>query len=256
MSSDELQIDPDLDKEEAHDSIPSNTEPARGLASFFATPNASASSSSAQNAPTKKKAPRRLKAAAADIKQTRLGAGLKPVRLQLEPQVAESDESVVGNDATPLIESSGNGKSRKSRKRKDEEGQEMKEMAKSAKGNAASKKAVLPKGQHRKGELVEDMDTELETETGGESSKHPKGLSIAIYVPLRIKAQLISLCVFQVGSQPNESPPQCTLHRARHRTRSRMLYTSQILQTRLHRTRNPVPNVGSSVRWENPKSRR
>jgi hypothetical protein len=184
MSSDELQIDPDLDKEEGQDGMTGNIGPARNITSFFETSNASASSSAAPNASTKKKAPRRLKAAAADIKQTRLGAGLKPVRLQVEPQVTDSSDCEVGNGAMLVLKGSTNDKPRKNRKRQDEEGQQMREMSKSARGNAASERAVIPKGNRRKRELLEEIDTEPDTETGGESSKQPKGVYIAIRVPL------------------------------------------------------------------------
>jgi len=193
MSSDELQIDPDLDKEERQDGLTGDIIPARSLTSFFAISNASAGSSSAQNVITKNKAPRRPKAAATDIKQTRLGAGLKPVRLQIEPQVAESSEFAVGNGTLALAQSSAEEKPRKSRKRQDEEGQEMREMAKSARGNAASKRGLLNKGNRGRRELIEEMDTEPVTEADGESSNQPKGMYIAIHVPLHsgIEAQLV-----------------------------------------------------------------
>jgi hypothetical protein len=146
----ELDIDPDLDTHEQREPNPEpeGNKQAKNLTTFFGGLGSASSSIPSQCVNPKKRASRQSKSVTTDAKQTRLGAGLRPIKTQ---QVAATNESVVTSVQDALsnpgaIRSVKNSKAGK--RSKDYEGVE--DMTRNIKGQQTVSKAASDKTSKRK----------------------------------------------------------------------------------------------------------
>jgi hypothetical protein len=147
-------IDPELD---TITSEPNPVPTSRSLLSFFGGTPRESSNISPQEILPKKRTTRTKKSDTADAKQTRLGAGLKPVIVQPEPEPLETLDIEAGPITIENVPPKAVSKIiRKRTKKENDEDAEFKEMAKSTK---------------RKGKAVKKDLAGSEVETNGEIDK-------------------------------------------------------------------------------------
>jgi hypothetical protein len=171
MSDIEQDIDPNLDAE-VPDVATDIAKPAPNLLNFLSGRPAADTATPGPSEAPKKRAPRQRKSLAdGDAKQTRLGAGLRPVKVQPDVPVEEDIDMNAATAGPSQPDSSEQKKpGRKGKKRfVDNEDREIKAMARAAKQKkpAAKPKATVTKGSKKKdAEGVSDIGDEGETVRG------------------------------------------------------------------------------------------
>ena len=172
-------IDPNLDDSDVPGVTADVVKPARNLLNFFKGQQASDTEAIAgPSEPPKKRAPRQKKnAAAEDNKQTRLGAGLKPVKIQPDVQV-EGDEAMLAEVPEPGPSHVVDQKKKPGRKPKaravDDEDQEVRAMSKAAKQKKPGPKPKSAASRGNKG-----VESASEIDKGEESLRGLSFLSKA-----------------------------------------------------------------------------
>jgi hypothetical protein len=171
MSDIEQDIDPNLDAE-VPEVATDIAKPALNLLNFLGGRPAADTATPGPSEAPKKRAPRQRKSLAdGDAKQTRLGAGLRPVKVQPDVPVEEDIDMNAATAGPSQPDSSEQKKlGRKGKKRVvDDEDREIKAMAKAAKQKkpATNPKATVTKGSKKKdAEGVSDISNEGETVRG------------------------------------------------------------------------------------------
>ena len=172
-------IDPNLDDSDVPGVTADVVRPARNLLNFFKGQQASDTEAIAgPSEPPKKRAPRQKKnAAAEDNKQTRLGAGLKPVKVQPDVQV-EGDIAMLAEVPEPVPSNVADQKKKSGRKPKpravDDEDQEVRAMSKAAKQKKPGPKPKSAASRGNKG-----VESASEIDKGEESLRGLSFLSKA-----------------------------------------------------------------------------